>query len=263
MPAWRGVRPLKRWRWLGFFASEVMLCAAEVAIGPLRQRFWAATRPDGTLLEGSSPRSGALLAACGESLGRARLRLRAPRLEVDLELDGPAGPPGIDVLSPTARGYAWTRKQAGIPARGVVALDGRPGPAEGAAVLDDSAGHHDRRTAWRWSAGMGRGAGGERLAWNLVDGVHDAPGASERAVWIDGVPVEVGPVEFAADLSAIGFSEGGELRARTWAERRSRTNLLLVRSTIRQPFAAFAGTLPGGLELAEGYGVMEEHDARW
>ena len=28
-----------------------------------------------------------------------------------------------------------------------------------------------------------------------------------------------------------------------------------------QPFGTFAGTLPGGLELSEGYGVVEDHRA--
>ena len=34
-------------------------------------------------------------------------------------------------------------------------------------------------------------------------------------------------------------------------------------SRYRQPFGTFAGELPGGLELAEGYGVMEDHDVHW
>ena len=43
-------------------------------------------------------------------------------------------------------------------------------------------------------------------------------------------------------------------------------NLLLVRSDYRQPFGTFAGALPspgGPLALAEGWGVMERHSARW
>ena len=31
----------------------------------------------------------------------------------------------------------------------------------------------------------------------------------------------------------------------------------------RQPFGTFSGTLPNGVELAEGYGVMESHDVTW
>ena len=38
---------------------------------------------------------------------------------------------------------------------------------------------------------------GARVAWNLVDGVHDAPVASERTVWVDGEPREVPPLAFA------------------------------------------------------------------
>ena len=34
-------------------------------------------------------------------------------------------------------------------------------------------------------------------------------------------------------------------------------------SDYRQPFGTFTGTLGGGVELAEGFGVMERHTARW
>jgi hypothetical protein len=96
------------------------------------------------------------------------------------------------------------------------------------------------------------------VAWNLVDGVHDAARASERTVWVDGVPHEVEPVEFAEDLSAVG-----QLRFTEWCAREDHTNRLVMRSDYRQPFGSFAGALPGGLELESGYGVMEWHDVRW
>jgi hypothetical protein len=100
--------------------------------------------------------------------------------------------------------------------------------------------------------------GGERVGWNLVSGVNDAATGSERAVWVDGEAFEPPPVEFAPDLSRVG-----ELRFSEWSAREDRTNVLLVRSRYRQPFGTFSGTLPGGLELDQGYGVMEEHDAYW
>ena len=53
------------------------------------------------------------------------------------------------------------------------------------------------------------------------------------------------------------------LRFSEWAERRDRTNLLVMRSYYRQPFGTFEGELSGGLTLAEGYGVMEEHEVWW
>jgi hypothetical protein len=36
-----------------------------------------------------------------------------------------------------------------------------------------------------------------------------------------------------------------------------------MRSYYRQPFGTFTGELPGGLRLADGYGVMEEHEVWW
>jgi hypothetical protein len=105
-------------------------------------------------------------------------------------------------------------------------------------------------------------AGGRAVAWNLVDGVHDAPEASERSVWVDGEPHEVGPVAFDG-LSAIRFAEGGALGFSEWSAREDRTNALLLRSEYRQPFGEFSGSLPGGIELSEGYGVMESHDVWW
>ena len=36
-----------------------------------------------------------------------------------------------------------------------------------------------------------------------------------------------------------------------------------MRSSYAQPFGTFTGELPGGLRLAEGFGVMERHDVHW
>jgi hypothetical protein len=171
---------------------------------------------------------------------------------------------GVEVVSPTAAGdYIWTRKQADVPARGVVDIEGRWYPIDGVAFVDESAGYHDRHTAWKWSAGNGLTSDGRPVAWNLVTGVHDAPAGSERTVWLDHQPAEVGPVTFAPDLSQVTFAEGGSLRFTEWAARAEDMNVLLMRSRYRQPFGTFSGTLPGGVELAQGYGVMEEHDVRW
>ena len=96
-----------------------------------------------------------------------------------------------------------------------------------------------------------------------MTGVHDAPRESERTLWIDGEPGEVGPVRFADDLSCVTFDEGGALDFSEWSAREDHTNLLVFRSDYRQPFGEFTGELPGRLRLAEGYGVMEVHDVRW
>ncbi len=130
-------------------------------------------------------------------------------------------------------------------------------------MIDDTAGHHARVTEWWWSAGVALDAGGQPLAWNLVSGVNDPPRGSERAVWIDGEPHEAGPVSFAPDLSAIRSEDGSELTFIAESERTRHENLLLLRSDYNAPFGRFAGSLPGGIPLASGLGVIEHHRARW
>jgi uncharacterized protein DUF2804 len=235
-------RPLKRWRYVGVYRPDVMLCVGDARVAGIRQRWWAVALPDGTLLE-----------------GRRRVRLRRGRVEAGgvIELDLREGE-GVQVVSPHGRGWVWTCKQAGVPVLGRVRAGGRTFEIEGDhGFIDDSAGYHSRHTVWRWSAGIGRAGDGRAAAWNLVDGVHDGV-ASERTVWLDGEPHEVPAQEFAADLSSVG-----ELDFREWSSRDSRVNLGIMRNRYRQPFGEFSGTLPGGIALAEGYGVMEEHDVVW
>jgi hypothetical protein len=181
-------------------------------------------------------------------------------VSIDLTLDEGAG---VEIVSPHGEGWIWTRKQAGVPARGRLELDGAPHEVDGVAFIDDSAGYHARRTAWRWSAGHGTLDDGRAVGWNLVTGVHDAPSESERTLWVESEPREVGPVRFAKDLSCVTFDEGGALDFEEWSAREDHTNLGLFRSDYRQPFGRFTGELPGGLLLREGYGVMEVHDVRW
>jgi hypothetical protein len=270
----RGARPLKRWRYVGVFSDELMACAALVQIGPARQSFWALhlsgadgeppiARERTRLL----PRRGEveLIHACARegagaaAPGHIQINDRGVALELSLEEDA-----GIQALCPHGRFEVWTRKQAGVRAHGTLALDGGPPrDIEARAVIDDTAGHHARRTEWRWSAGVGEGPDGVALAWNLVSGVNDPPSASERAVWVAGEPHEASPVSIASDLSSIRCQDGSELRFHAEAERSRRDNLLIVSSDYRAPFGTFSGTLPGGIALAHGRGVVEHHRARW
>jgi Domain of unknown function (DUF2804), C-terminal len=190
-----------------------------------------------------------------------RVLVREDGVLLDLLLHEDAG---VEALCPQGRHEVWTRKQAGIPARGTLSLDaGPPREVEALAVIDDTAGYHARRTEWRWSAGVGEGPNGIPLAWNLVSGVNDPPTGSERAVWVAGEPREAPPVAFASDLSKITCEDSSELRFRAEAERSRRANLLIFKSDYRAPFGTFSGTLPGGIALAHGLGVAEHHRARW
>jgi Domain of unknown function (DUF2804), C-terminal len=254
----RGARPLKQWRYVGVFCEELMLCAAQVRVGPARQSFWAVlTREDGALRE----RTRTLMRRGTVELAPGRLRIRDGAVAVDVTLEEDAG---WQATCPHGAQQVWTRKQAGIAARGTVSLNGaKPRPIEARAILDDTAGYHARVTEWRWAAGVGVDPAGAPLAFNLVEGVNDPPAGSERAVWVEGVPREAPPVSFASDLSEIRAQDGSTLRFAPEAERSRRENLLLVRSDYRAPFGTFSGALPGGVELARGLGVVEHHRARW
>jgi len=260
-------RPLKRWRWVGVFGEELMACAAQVRIGPARQTFWALHLRGGTtgLRERTRllPRRGEVELREGSPDGSVPglLRIRDRGVELELEL---REEPGWEARCPNGRSESWTRKQAGVAAHGTLRLDGSEVREVSAlAAIDDSAGYHRRETEWRWSTGVGLAADGRALAWNLVEGINDPPSGSERAVWVAGVRGEAPPVHFDAALTRIGCADGSELRFAAEAERARSDNLLLVRSDYRAPFGTFAGTLPGGIELASGIGVMEWHRARW
>jgi hypothetical protein len=240
MPAWRGGRPLKRWTWVGAFGPEVMLCAAVARIGPATAAWWAVWDRS-TLVERSLRRGGGLVVTPS--------RVFVPGV-MELSVGEAAE---IEVVSPHGAQYIWTRKRGGVRVRGTAL--GREVELMG--LVDESAGYHARRTSWWWSAGVGVLESGEPVAWNLVDGVHDAAVGSERTVWVGGSPREVGPAAFD------GLRAVDDLRFSAEATRARRENLVVMASDYEQPFGTFSGSLPDAGPLREGYGVMERHDVRW
>jgi Protein of unknown function (DUF2804) len=255
MPIWRHGRMRKRWRYVGVYGPELMLCAASAQIGPLRQSFWA-------LWDRESGRH----YAHTRSLPGGAVKLEGPDVavragEVTARLwFGEAA--AVESVCPSGeRGYAWTRKRAGVPVRGTIEAGGRRWQIEAEGVDDESAGYHQRHTSWNWSAGVGRLGDGRSVAWNLVTGINDPQRSSERAIWLDGAPSEPAPVDFSG-LEAIEFAGGARLGFAAESERTRDDNLLLLRSRYRHRFGTFSGSLDG-LELAQGYGVMESHEAVW
>ena len=243
-----------------------MVCAARVQVGFFGQSFWAVLcRADGRLRERtrSLARRGAVqfgppMRDDGQD---GRLRVRDGEVALDLLLEEA---PGIQVVCPHGRDEVWTRKQAGIAARGTLALGcAAARDVEALAVIDDTAGYHARHTEWWWSAGVGKSPDGTALAWNLVTGVNDPPSGSERAVWVAGEPHEVPPVRFSEDLAEICCEDGSKLSFAAEAQRSRSDNLLILSSDYSAPFGGFTGTLPGRIALAHGRGVVEHHRARW
>ena len=187
MPLFDNGQLRKRWRYVGLFADELMLCAARAEVGPLTQSFWV-------LWDRRARRQWAHTAL---RPGSREVTLEGPRLEIDgpglrasLWL-GEVEP--IETACPSGRAMAWTRKRVGMPVEGTVEVPGRRWEVAGRGVDDESAGHHRRHTSWRWSAGVGGSEDGRAVAWNLVEGINDPLTGSERAIWIDGEPSE-GPL---------------------------------------------------------------------
>lgn len=257
-----GGRLRKRWRYVGVFGEELMLCVGAAVVGPLPSGWWAIwDRRTGALRERTVFwRPGRVV-----DLQPGLVKVRDGDVEIDLNFEEQFGAAAHDTRLPhgSEGAWIWTRKQAALPCRGTVRVGGVTLAVDALAVIDDTAGYHERETAWRWSAGIGREAGGGVVGWNLVTGVNDPSSGSERAVWRAGTPSEVGPVRFEEDLSAVKFDEGGELRFESEAIRERHDDFGLLASDYVQPFGTFSGTLPGGTPLTEGYGVMEDHRARW
>jgi hypothetical protein len=255
MPLRRDGQLRKRWRYVGLYAEELMLCAARAEVGPLTQSFWVLwDRGRGEQLAHTAMRPGSREVRIEGS----SLEIEARGLRASLRL-GEAAP--VESICPSGSGWGWTRKRAGVPIEGTIEAPGRRWQVSGLGVDDESAGYQRRRTSWLWSAGVGTAADGRALAWNLVEGINDPPRRSERAVWVEGEPHEPAPVRFEA-TEALAFADSGRLRFSAESERARDENFLLLRSRYRHRFGAFAGSLDG-IELATGLGVMETHDALW
>ena len=255
MPLIRGGRLRKRWRYVGVYGAEIMICVASVEIGPVRQSFWAVwDRVAGRLYENTAMRRHPVRLTPGRVLvtdGDATIDLAFTEQDA------------VQIVTPDAGQFTWTRKMAPLRVRGIVEIGPRLWDVDALAIVDDSAGYHARHTAWTWSAGVGLDPAGNPVAWNLVAGINDQSTNSERSVWSGGQSREVGPVCFAPDLSSVSFHEGGSLTFNEESRRARDENRLIIRSSYVQPFGTFSGTLPGAIEVAEGYGVMEKHDVYW
>jgi hypothetical protein len=268
----------KRWRYVGAFCDELLLCAARVNVGPLGQTFWAIWdrgerklwERTGLLMPGArgdvwteGPNAEGLVLHSPDEGSIVRIEAKHPEVGKVRGFLRFGTAKWVEVVCPTPDGqYVWTRKRVDVPVACDVRIGSRRIEAEARGVEDESEGYHPHHTVWSWSAGVGKTGDGRSVGWNLVSGVNDPPERSERSIWIDGEPTEPGPVEFDG-LEAIRFDDGSRLDFAGECERRREESRFMVRYTYRQPLGAFSGTLPGGITLASGLGVMEYHDAHW
>ena len=258
MPLLQGGRPLKRWRYCGIYGEELMLCAAKRAH---RRRSRRRSGPCSTARRGRLVERTAFTRGTRRDRRRARLgrgrgvddraRARGGRRAGRGRQPRTAARTSGRASSRFARAAPWSST------RGRWELDA-------AGLVDASAGYHARHTVWQWSAGVGTTSDGRALCWNLVNGVHDAPSASERtrlgrrAAARDRARGRSPPTSArsASPAASARLRAGGRARAR----RRPRAVRERVRAAVRDVQRA---RCPAGSTLAQGFGVMERHDVRW
>ena len=276
--AWR-----KRWRYTAAFCDELLLCAARVQVGPVGQSFWAIwDREAGELHERTriqlpSARGEVWTEpASAEEAGRIDWAPDSGGTEVRIEAAPKDEEPErmraflrvgegtwAEAICATGErdGYVWTRKRI-VPIECDVRIGERRIRVEARGVEDESCGYHPHHTVWDWSAGVGETTDGREVGWNLVSGINDPPAALRARDLGRRRAVRAGPGDLRGPR-ARSRSTAARLEFTAEAERRKDEKRWFVKYSYVQPFGRFAGTLPGGLELARGFGVMEHHDATW
>ena len=96
MPLFRGTRPRKRWRYVGYYGPELMLCVADARIGPVPQRWWAVAMPGGELHERTTIGRG------GVSVERGAVEVERDGVRIHLTLEESDG---VEIASPTSAGH--------------------------------------------------------------------------------------------------------------------------------------------------------------
>ena len=281
MPLRRGGRWRKRWRYVGAYCDELLLCAARVQVGKLGQTFWAIWDREGRQMwEHTRPRfpgargeawtekpsgaQGIVDYAPDEGLGGAD-RGRGPRMASCGPSCASAAAAGWSPSAPAARASTCGRESGPtFRCECDVRIGERRWRVKARGVEDESAGYHPHHTVWSWSAGVGVATDGRSVGWNLVSGINDPPERSERAIWVDGEPSRARrrSASRASTRSPSTTARGSGSAASASGDGEENRLLVALQPTASRS-AAFTGTLPGGLELDAGLGVMEHHDAHW
>jgi hypothetical protein len=204
---------------------------------------------------------------------RYAVRLDAGPLQLDASLDATNAPPAIGAVARVAPSrFDATEKRALLVAAGELRVEGRRLPLDGGlAGYDFTSGLLARRTRWRWGFALGRAAGGEPLAFNLVEGFV---GEAECAAWIGDTLAPLGEGRFAFDPLKPGepwrvrTADGGaDLTLTPGAVHAERRNLLVISSRFVQPCGEWSGALSlpgrGRVEIARALGVTEDQDVTW
>jgi len=286
----------KRWIYVGVASDEIYAGVAVVRLGYAANAF--AFAYDGRakkMLADVSMLAPTLRCSVGDTSGEgciARLRsgassvsierpvgssayvvqVRTRELSIDARLDATSAPPPITAIASLAPGRVnTTEKRTLLATTGEIRAGGARRSLDGAlGGYDYTNGLLERRTRWRWGFALGRAAGGEKVAFNLVEGFVGEP---ECALWIDGEvhPLAEGRFEFDASRPLEPWrvrtaDDALDLRFVPGGMHADRTNLGVVKSSFVQPAGTYSGTIHASgrdLVLKNVLGVSEDQDVLW
>ncbi|MDY0001588.1 MAG: DUF2804 domain-containing protein [Polyangia bacterium] len=184
--------------------------------------------------------------------------------------------PMVVVLPVGARNAMYSHKAA-LPLVGSIEVGGREVPAdqdEAFAILDIHEASYPHHTWWRWATFAGRHRDGRAIAMNLTENPNEQDDRwNENGIWVDGWLHRLDRARFHFDeqdllrpwhLSSVDGAV--DLTFTPQGERQEHLDLGLVKSTFHQPWGTFAGRLRvagESIDIADFFGVCEDHDARW
>lgn len=198
------------------------------------------------------------------------LTYQGKRLTLTVELHNNTAH-GLTTIAPAAkRPFNHTYKDILMPALVNATVDGEAITYSGnIGSIDFSKGYPPRQTFWNWASMVGQTENGQAVGLNLVAQHNNS---FENALWVDNT---------AQGLSQAIFEYQQPLDTNTWnirsldgianltftplGKRAENINALFMVSKFVQPFGVFNGTIyiNGSHQKVTGYGVVEEHFAKW
>ncbi len=287
---------IKRWEYLGICNNDIIFGVAVVHLGYMCNLFaylfdrrsarlseYDILVPGGcaAIFEGSS-----LTGAVTFKSGKTEVRITNDPATVTVEgsIKGELSvslffqkyaKPLVCLTRTGLKGFNYTHKEAGIPVRGKIRhkrMSWDIHEAQSFGVRDYTLGYLARHTFWNWASGGGIDGEGNRVGFNLVQGVNET-GFTENAFWVNGRFFKTDAVDFQYDDLELMQpwrieSNDGRVRLRFQPEgkRSANVNGGLIVSKFHQPFGRFEGTLRDGdllWELQDVSGFVEEHYAKW
>jgi len=287
---------IKRWEYLGVCNNEIIFGAAIVNLGYMSNMFtYIFDRKAGKIkqLEAITPSGKAGLFEGSFQNGSASFKNRNASLNFTNKPDRVLAKISVsgklhaelnflkltEPLCCTSRvgldGFNYTHKEAGIPVSGHIIFGGNKCDIiekESSGVFDYTLGYLARHTFWNWASGGGFDVTGNRIGFNLVQGVNET-GFTENVFWVNGKMIKTDVIDFQySDLDLLKewkmVSNDGKINLVFYpeGERAANINIGIIASKFHQPFGRFEGILSNGQEMWElknAAGFTEEHYAKW